>query len=178
MPESFALLRYRKMILKRHSPYLRSQIHTSSEIEKRFRKVEITLFAGRPVKRTKRKFNLLMPGRGLELSRTKSESAIYQIGAADGNIKKRTLTCRTIMGDSRLVHMSDIVKLMTVYDFTSSDRPHHIVFDKTVRIRSVIETERPGRVEVAVRLLRFGDFRNQFIQITIQLRVGMCRQGI
>jgi hypothetical protein len=86
MPDRFALIHYRQVILHRSTPEFAAQILATAQIEKPFREIQIAPLSRDAIKRTKRQLNLFVSRRIFQLRFAKPECALDEIGAADGDI--------------------------------------------------------------------------------------------
>ena len=124
--------------------------------------IEIARVACRAIEFAEGEFDFLMAGNRLKLRRARAERAFDQIRATDGDVQQLALSRDVIVGDGGLVHMADVVQLMAGRAVAPAGGAHHAVVRLAV-LRTVVETCRTGRVEIAVGLLRGGDDVDQFV---------------
>ena len=76
--------------------------------------------------------------------------------------KRLPFAGRLAVGDGRFVEVAEAVELVAVLEVDPALRAGHAV--------GLLGVDRPGGVEIAVRLLGGGDLGDPFVQLLVQLR--------
>src|SRR5438045_411547 len=132
----------------------------AADIEKKFSQVEVFLLPGNPVKFYQSHFHNLMSGPDvIELVGFGTESVAEEIGFLEGNVKKVGFASGLIMGGGGFEEMTGVI------EFVAINRIHlpTLVPGPAMGIFGI---DRAGRVQVAVRFLRFADFRDEIVQVS------------
>ena len=155
----------------------RAAVRGAAPVEEVLGELQVARLAGRAVELAEGELDLLVSGHGLELRRAGAERPVDEVGRTDRDVEKRPLPRDLMVGDGRLVHVADVVELVAEVAVAPPRGPHHAVVRLAVLL-PVGETERAGRVEIAVRLLGLCDQVDQVVKVLLELRVRMRRERV
>ena len=147
-------------------------LRLSALVEEVLGLAEVLLVAGGAVELAERELDLLVPGNVLELGRLRAEGPADEVGVLDRHVEERPLAGHPVVGGGGLVHVADVVELVSVRGVAPARRAHHVVHRLAVLV-AVVEVQRARGVEVAVRLLRLGDLGDEVVEVLLELRVGV-----
>src|SRR5215470_12879309 len=140
-----------------------------ASVEHKLGQVEISLLAGSAVKFDQSHLRNLVTGPDRLLAWT--ESLSEEVSGLERNVQQRAFARGLIMSHGGLVEMSQVIKLVAV----------HLLQHPTLRSGPSVRAGgiyRARGVKVAVRLLGRADLRNQSVEISLQLGVGMNTERI
>ena len=100
-----------------------------------------------------------------------AEGLVEQVGGLERDVEQRPLAGGLVVRDGRLVEMAEVVELVAV---------HLLQFPALragpgVRVGGI---DGAGGVEVAVRLLRRGDLRDQAVDVGFELGIGLHAERV
>ena len=134
-------------------------------------KVEVALLAGDAVEFTEANLDLLMAGRFLELIFAGAESLAEHISVLRGHVEQRAFAGGLEVGGGGFIEMTDVVEFVAAGEIRPAGLAAHS--------RHFLRREQPTRgVEVAIRLLRGGNLRDEIVEILVEFRVGRERKRI
>ena len=132
------------------------------------RELEVLRVTCRLVEAAEADLNLLVAGHFAALSLAEAERLCDEVGVLDRDVEERALARHLVVRHGGLVEMAHVVEFAGVAVPAERLRPHHLR----------LVSERAGGVEIAVRLLRAGDLRDEVVEVAAEFRVGMLRERV
>ena len=145
MPDGFGLLQDGPVVLESRAPRA-PQVLAPAQVEQRLCERKVAAFAGGAIELAQGELYLFVPGRILDLRGSEAEGPVYEVCASNRDVEKRTLASDLEIGDGGLVHVSDVVELVTAADVAPAGWPHHAVVHLALLVRAVVEAKRTSRI--------------------------------